>query len=151
MFDPIIVTTNRKAYHDYHILEKFDAGLELTGSEVKSLREGRANLKEAYVAIRNTQAWLISAHINPYSHTGYSGHEPLRDRRLLLNKREILKIKQSLDQKGLTAIPLKLYFNTKGWAKLEIGVAKGKKIYDKKVALKERDIKREMNREMRNR
>ncbi len=145
------VATNRKAYHEYHILEKMEAGLQLTGSEVKSLREGKANLKEAYVAIRKNEAWLLAAHISPYSHTGYQGHEPLRERRLLLNKKEIFKLKKSLDQKGFTIIPLQLYFNKKGIAKVEIGIAKGKKTYDKKAAIKERDIKRDTAREMRNR
>jgi len=149
--DKQIVATNRKAYHEYHILDKFESGIELLGSEVKSLREGNANLKEAYIVIRNGQAFVIGLHISPYSHTGFVGHEPVRDRRLLLHKREIVKIKNSLDQKGLTAVPLQLYFNSKGWAKLEIGVAKGKKTYDKKEAIRERDIKRDTQREIRNR
>ncbi len=149
--DKQIAATNRKAFHEYHILDKFEAGIELLGSEVKSLREGNANLKEAYVVIRKGQALVIGIHISPYSHTGFEGHEPVRDRQLLLHKREIEKIKNSLDQKGLTAIPLQLYFNPKGWAKLEVGIAKGKKIYDKKEAIRERDIKRDAQRELRNR
>ena len=149
--DKQIAATNRKAFHEYHILDKFEAGIELLGSEVKSLREGNANLKEAYVVIRKGQAWLIGVHISPYSHSGVEGHETVRDRRLLLHKREIEKIKTSLDQKGLTAVPLQLYFNTKGLAKLEIGIAKGKKTYDKKASLRERDIKRDTQRELRNR
>jgi len=151
MNDAKIIATNRKAYHNYHILDKFEAGLELAGSEVKSLREGKANIKEAYVMVREGQVWLMAAHISPYSHTGFLGHDPDRVKRLLLHRREIQKLKDSLDQKGLTAIPLKLYFNGRGKAKVEIGVAKGKKTYDKKIALKERDIKRETDREMRNR
>ena len=121
------------------------------GSEVKSLREGNANLKESYVFLRKNQVWVSGIHINPYSHTGFDGHEPLRIRRLLLNKREIEKIRIALDQKGLTAVPLKMYFNKKGWAKLQIGIAKGKKIYEKKDAKKERDIKRDTERELRRR
>tara|TARA_B100001559_G_C16126142_1_gene450798 strand:+ start:94 stop:552 length:459 start_codon:yes stop_codon:yes gene_type:complete len=143
-----IVVTNRKAFHEYHILDKYEAGMELLGSEVKSLREGNANLREAYVIIRKGQAWISGIHIKPYSHTGFDGHEPVRNRKLLLHIREINKIKAMLDQKGLTAIPLKIYFNNKGLAKLELGLAKGKKIYDKKNALKERDIKRESQREL---
>jgi len=149
--DNKIVATNRKAYHDYHILDKYETGIELLGSEVKSLREGNANLKEAYIVIRKEQAWVLGIHISPYSHTGFEGHEPVRERRLLLHKREIEKIKISLEQKGLTAVPLQMYFNPNGWAKLEIGIAKGKKIYDKRKAIRERDIQREAERELRNR
>lgn len=149
--DNKIVATNRKAYHDYHILDKYETGIELLGSEVKSLREGNANLKEGYIVIRKEQAWVLGIHISPYSHTGFEGHEPVRERRLLLHKREIEKIKISLERKGLTAVPLKIYFNSNGWAKLEIGIAKGKKIYDKKKAIRERDIQREAERELRNR
>ena len=146
-----IAATNRKAYHEYHILDKYEAGIELLGSEVKSLREGNANLKEAYVTIRNGQALAIGIHISPYSHTGIEGHDPVRDRRLLLHKREIKKITDLTNQKGLTAIPLQLYFNPNGRAKIEIGIAKGKKTYDKKKAIKERDILRDAQRELRNR
>ena len=145
-----IAATNRKAFHEYHILDTYEAGIELFGSEVKSLREGNANLKEAYVIIRRGEAWLIGVHINPYSHVSYESPEPVRKRKLLLNKREIEKIKISLEQKGLTAVPLKIYFNKNGWAKLEIGLAKGKKTFDKKDAIKERDIKRDAQRELRN-
>ena len=143
-----ITASNRKAYHEYNILDKYEAGIELFGTEVKSLREAQANLKESYVIIRKNQAWVSGMHINPYSNTGHDGHDPIRNRRLLLNKREIFKIKQAIDQKGLTAVPLKLYFNNNGWAKLEIGLAKGKKIYDKKSSIKEREIKRDMQREL---
>ena len=146
-----ITASNRKAYHEYSILDKYEAGIELFGTEVKSLREAQANLKESYVIIRKNQAWVSGMHINPYSNTGHEGHDPIRNRRLLLNKREINKIKQSIEQKGLTAVPLKLYFNNNGWAKLEIGLAKGKKIYDKKSSIKEKDIKRDMQRELRDR
>ena len=143
-----IVVTNRKAFHNYHILDKYEAGMKLLGSEVKSLREGNANLREAYVIIRKGQAWLSGVHIKPYSHTGFDGHDPLRNRKLLLHNREIIKLQAKLDQKGLTAIPLRIYFNNKGLAKLELALAKGKKTYDKKIALKERDIKRESQREL---
>ena len=146
-----ITASNRKAYHEYSILDKYEAGIELFGTEVKSLREAQANLKESYVIIRKNQAWVSGMHINPYSNTGHEGHDPIRNRRLLLNKREIFKIKQGIEQKGLTAVPLKLYFNNNGWAKLEIGLAKGKKIYDKKSSIKEKDIKRDMQRELRDR
>ena len=144
------IAENRRAKFDYAIIDTIEAGIILLGSEVKSLREGNANLKEAYVTIRRGEAWLIGVHINPYSHVGYESPEPVRKRKLLLNKREIEKIKISLEQKGLTAVPLKIYFNKNGWAKLEIGLAKGKKTFDKKDAIKERDIKRDAQRELRN-
>ena len=144
-----IAASNRKAYHEYHILDKYEAGIELFGTEVKSLREAQANLKESYVIVRKNQAWISGMHINRYSNTGHEGHDPIRNRRLLLNKREILKIKQNIEQKGLTVVPLKLYFSENGWAKVEIGLAKGKKIFDKKNSIKERDIKRDMQREIR--
>ena len=146
--EQLVVVTNRKAFHQYHILDKYEAGMELLGSEVKSLREGNCNLSQAYIIIRKGQAWLSGVHIKPYSHTGFDGHEAVRNRKLLLHNREIIKLKTKLDQKGLTAIPLKIYFNKKGLAKLELALAKGKKNYDKKIALKERDIKRESEREL---
>ncbi len=142
------VATNRKAYHEFHILDKYEAGIELTGSEVKSLREGRANLKEGYITVRDREVWAVGIHISLYSHTGYQGHEPVHDRRLLLNRKEIMKIQRLVDQKGMTIVPLRLYFKN-GWAKLEIALAKGKHSYDKKEALKAKDIKRNTEREMR--
>ena len=142
------VSTNRKAYHEFQIIEAFEAGIELLGSEVKSLREGNASLRESYVLIKKGQAWLVGMHISAYSHTGFSGHEPVRKRRLLLHKNEILKINQKLAEKGLTAVPLKVYFNKRGWLKVEIGLARGKKLYDKRETKKRRDIEKEINREM---
>ena len=143
-----IVSTNRKAYHEFQIIEVLEAGLELLGSEVKSLREGKASLKESYIKIRKGQAWMVGVHISAYSHTGFSGHEPLRDRRLLLHKNEIYKINQKLSEKGLTALPLKLYFNKRGWLTVEVGLAKGKKLYDKRDTKKRRDIERDIQRQM---
>ena len=143
-----IIATNRKAYHEFFILDKFEAGIELLGSEVKSLREGSGNLKEGYVVIRDGNAVLIGVHISPYSHTGFQGHDPLRDRQLLLNKKEIIKLVKKVSEKGLTLIPLRLYFKN-GWVKVEIGLAKGKRHYDKKESIKKRDIKRETDREVR--
>ena len=142
------VSTNRKAYHEFQIIETFEAGIELLGSEVKSLREGNASLRESYVLIKKGQAWLVGMHISAYSHTGFSGHEPIRKRRLLLHKNEILKINQKLAEKGLTAVPLKVYVNKRGWLKVEIGLARGKKLYDKRETKKRRDIEKEINREM---
>ena len=142
------VSTNRKAYHEFQIIETFEAGLELLGSEVKSLRGGKASLKESYILIKKGQAWLVGTHISAYSHTGFSGHDPVRKSRLLLHMNEILKIGQKLVLKGLTAVPLKLYFNKRGWIKVEIGLAKGKKLYDKRDIKKRRDIEREIQREL---
>ena len=139
------VATNRKAYHEYHILETIEAGIELLGSEVKSLREGNASLKEGYVLIKDGQAYLVGIHISAYSHTGHTGHEPVRNRRLLLHRREIRKIRQKLALKGLTAVPLKLYFK-RSWLKVEIGLAKGKKLYDKRATKKKRDVERDIQR-----
>ena len=139
------VATNRKAYHEYHILETIEAGIALLGSEVKSLREGNASLKEGYVLIKDGQAYLVGIHISAYSHTGHTGHEPVRNRRLLLHRREIRKISQKLAVKGLTAVPLKLYFK-RSWLKVEIGLAKGKKLYDKRETKKKRDVERDIQR-----
>ncbi|MFQ6608400.1 MAG: SsrA-binding protein SmpB [Fidelibacterota bacterium] len=144
------VTTNRKAFHDYHILERFEAGIELEGSEVKSLREGRANLKDSYARVINGEVFLIGCHIAPYSHTGFMGHEPYRERRLLLNHREIRKLERNVVIKNHTIIPLKIYFK-RGWAKVEIALAKGKRSYEKKTALSEKDQKRAMERELKGR
>ncbi len=140
-----IVTSNKKAFYDYQILDKIEAGLVLTGSEVKALRDGRCNLKDSYARIRNGEAWLIGMNISPYKNAGYSGHEPERDRKLLLNKDEIRKIHRKVLEKGVTLIPLKLYFK-KGVAKVEIGIAAGKREYDKREALARRERERELKR-----
>ena len=143
-----VIATNRKAFHEFFILDKFEAGIELVGSEVKSLREGSGNLKEGYVVIRDGNAVLVGVRISPYSHTGFTGHDPLRDRQLLLQKKQILKLARKVAEKGLTLIPLRMYFKN-GWVKVEIGLAKGKRHYDKKESIKKRDIKRETDREVR--
>ncbi len=144
-----IVTTNRKAFHDFKILEKFEAGIELVGSEVKSLREGRANLKDAYASLREGEVMLVGMHIGPYSHTSHSGHEPYRDRRLLLHRQEIRKLKRKVSAKGHTIVPLKVYFK-RSWAKVEIALATGKRSYDKKAVIARRDQERALERELRN-
>ena len=140
-----VVATNRKAFHEYIILDQFEAGLQLKGSEVKSIREGKASLKQAYILIRKGEAWLRGSHIASYSHTGFEGHEPVRDRKLLLHKKEIQKINSKLSEKGLTAVPTKLYFKG-GFIKLEFGLAKGKKLYDKRDTKKKRDVERDIKR-----
>ena len=140
-----VVATNRKAFHEYNILETFEAGLQLKGSEVKSIREGKASLKQAYILIRKGEAWLRGTHIPSYSHTGFEGHEPVRDRKLLLHKKEIQKISSKLAETGVTAVPTKLYFKG-GLIKLEFGLAKGKKLYDKRDTKKKRDVERDIQR-----
>lgn len=140
-----VVATNRKAFHEYHILETFEAGVQLRGSEVKSIREGKASLKQGYILIRKGEAWLKGSHIASYSHTGSEGHEPVRNRKLLLHKKEIQRIGSKLAEKGLTAVPTKLYFKG-GLIKLEFGLAKGKKLYDKRETKKKRDVERDIQR-----
>jgi SsrA-binding protein len=142
-----IVAKNRKAYHDYHIQETYEAGISLLGTEVKSLREGKANLKESYVIIKNNEAFLFNCHISPYTHGNIQNHEPLRTRKLLLHRKEIDRLWGSISQKGLTLIPLKLYFKG-GKAKIEIGLAKGKRQYEKRESIKEREASREIERHM---
>ena len=139
------VATNRKAFHEYHILETHEAGIQLMGSEVKSIREGNVSLKESYVLIRKGEAWLKGAHIASYSHTGIEGHELIRDRKLLLHKKEISRIGAKLAERGLTAVPTKLYFKG-GLIKLEVGLAKGKKLHDKRDSKKKRDVERDIQR-----
>ena len=140
-----VVSTNRKAYHEFHILENFEAGIQLKGSEVKSIREGSVSLKQSYIVTRKGEAWIKALHIPSYSHTGYDGHDPLRNRKLLLHKKEILKIDAKLAEKGLTAVPTKLYFKG-GLVKIELGLAKGKKLYDKRASKKKRDVERDIQR-----
>ena len=144
-----VIVNNKKAFHEYNILEKFEAGIQLKGSEVKSIREGKASLKQSYILIRKGEAWLQGSNIAAYSHTGHEGHEPTRRRKLLLHKKEIRIIDSKLAEKGLTAVPIKLYFKA-GFIKLEFGLARGKKLYDKRNAKKKRDVERDILRAMRN-
>ena len=144
------ITRNRKAFHDYEIIEKFEAGMELRGSEVKSLREGKANLRDSYAVIRDSEINLVGMHIGAYSHTGYLGHEPYRDRKLLLQRAEIRKLIRQVAVKGMTIVPLSIYFKN-GWAKVEIGLAKSKRSYQKKRVVAERDRVRDLDREMKDR
>lgn len=142
-----IVTTNRKAYHDYFIEETYEAGMSLLGTEVKSLRGGRANLKDSYVIIKGGEAFLLNCHISPYSHGNIQNHDPVRTRKLLLHKNEIGKLWSIISQKGLTIIPLKIYFKH-GKAKVEIGLAKGKRQYEKRETIKKKEADREIERHM---
>jgi len=143
-----IITENRKAFHNYEILEKFEAGIALLGSEVKSIREGKANLKDSYVNIRSAEAFLINSHIALYSNASYNNHEPERERKLLLHRRQIKKLDQKIKERGLSLIALKMYYNKKGYVKVEIALAKGKRVWEKKQKIKEKDIKREVDREL---
>jgi len=140
-----IIATNRKARHDFFLLESFEAGIVLQGSEIKSIRAGQISLKEAYIRVDGEQAWLVNAHIAPYDPASRQNHDPLREKKLLLHKKEIKKLWDEVRQKGTTIIPIKVYLS-KGRAKVEIAVAKGKKKYDKRQALKKRDAQREIDR-----
>jgi len=138
-----IVATNKKAYHDYHIEESYEAGIMLKGTEVKSLREGRANLKDSFARVENEEIFLYNCHISPYSHGNIANHDPLRTRKLLMHKVEIQRLMGKMMQKGYTLLPLKIYFKD-GKAKVELALAKGKKQYDKREDIKKRDAAREM-------
>ncbi|MEZ5066631.1 MAG: SsrA-binding protein SmpB [bacterium] len=142
---PSLITSNRKARHDYEILETFEAGLVLTGTEVKSLRAGKASLAEAYARLRGDEVWLIGAHIPEYSHGNRENHEPTRARKLLLHRREIERLRGQIEQKGLTLVPLRLYWS-KGRAKLEFALGRGKKHWDKREDTAKREAQRDMDR-----
>jgi SsrA-binding protein len=139
------VATNRKAFHDYFVEETVEAGIALQGTEVKSLRLGLANLTDSYAIVKNEEMFLLNANISPYTHGNIANHEPLRTRKLLLHKEEIRKITWKVSQKGFTLIPLKIYF-VRGKAKVLIGLAKGKKTYDKRETIKAKESKREVER-----
>ncbi len=138
---------NRKAYHDYHILEKIEAGLVLHGTEVKAIREGKINIKEAYCNFIDNELYLLQAHISPYSHTGYENHDPVRPKKLLLNKKEIRKLRKKRDEQSLTLVPLSLYW-LGNHIKVEVGLAKGKKLYDKRQDIAKKDVQRNIERQM---
>ena len=146
-----VIVTNRRARHEYSIAETFEAGIALMGTEVKSLREGRANLTDAYGVLDRGEVVLRGMHISPYSHTSQTKLDPRRDRKLLLHKREIRRLIGRVREKGLTLVPLKLYFNDRGIAKVELALAKGKKTYDKRRAIAERDAARDLRRELKER
>lgn len=143
-----VVATNRKAFHDYHIEDKFEAGIMLRGTEVKSLRDGLVNLRDSYASVNHGEVFLHNCHINPYSHGNIMNHEPLRTRKLLLHQKEITQLIGKTQQKGLTLIPLRIYFSPRGHAKVELALAKGKKQYDRRETIKEREAGREVERAM---
>jgi SsrA-binding protein len=140
------VVTNRKARHEYEIIDRIEAGLVLVGSEVKSLRAGRANLGDSYARVVKGEIWIIGMHISPYKEATFQNHDPRRERKILLHRNEIKKLTRRVEEKGFTLIPLRLYFKN-NIAKLELGLARGKRQYDKKVTIAQRDAKREMEKE----
>ena len=146
--DEKVISTNRKAFHDYSILETYEAGLVLKGTEVKSLREAQVNFKDCYATIDNNEAWLIGCYISPYHHGTDANHDPERRRKLLLHKREISRLLGKIAERGLTLIPLRLYFK-EGRVKVELGLARGKKLHDKRATLRERESRREIEKETR--
>ena len=144
-----VVCTNKKAYHDYHIDSIIEVGMVLIGPEVKSLRAGRANLRDGYAKIQNNEAFLFNVHISPYAYATQDPPDPLRTRKLLLSKQEIKKLSRKVDEKGFALIPIKIYFKSNGKAKLALALAKGKRQYDKRASLKKKDTERDMARDRR--
>jgi SsrA-binding protein len=145
-----VVCQNRKAYHDYHIEETLEAGVVLSGTEIKSLREGKANVKDSYVIIKDNEIFLLNCHISPYSHGNMMNHDPIRTRKLLLHRKEINRLRGKTAIRGFTLIPLKIYF--KGpFAKIEIALARGKKLFEKRETIKEKEVRREIARAIKNR
>ena len=137
---------NRSATHDYAIEDKFDAGMVLTGTEVKALREGKANFNDCFCFIEKGEVWIKNLHIPPYSMGNYMNHPAIRDRKLLLRRKEIRKLSNRLKEQGYTLVPLRIFFNEKGFAKIQIGLGRGKKLHDKRASIKEREAKRELSR-----
>lgn len=145
-----VVTSNRRAFHDFHILESVEAGIVLTGTEIKSIRDGKATISEAYARIDNGELWLIGSNVSPYSHGNRANHEPDRPRKLLVHRRELEQLREAVQQKGLTLVPLRLHLK-QGLAKIDIGVARGKKLYDKRTADADRQARRDVERALRGR
>lgn len=143
------VAQNRKARHDYFVLETFECGIVLTGTEIKSVRDGKINLKEGYALIRDGELWLTGVHISPYEKGSYYNHDPLRDRKLLMKKHEIVRLFSKVREKGLTLVPLSVYIKDGKRAKVELALARGKQLFDKRDAIAERDVKRTMERAVR--
>jgi SsrA-binding protein len=145
-----LVASNRRAHHNFEILETYEAGLMLRGTEVKALREGRADLKESYARVEGNEAWLLGCHISPYAQGNRANHDPLRPRKLLLHRAEINRLLGKIMEKGLTLVPLRLYFKN-GRVKVEVGLARGRKTLDKRQVIREREERREMDRAIRER
>ncbi len=145
-----VVTTNRRAFHDYFVVETIEAGLVLSGSEIKSIRDGKVTIGEAYARIEHNELWLIGSHISPYRHGAYANHEPDRPRKLLVHKAQARELRRFIEQKGMTLVPLRLRIR-RGRAKLDLGVVRGKKLYDKRQADAERESRRDVERALRDR
>ncbi|HZJ45551.1 MAG TPA: SsrA-binding protein SmpB [Pyrinomonadaceae bacterium] len=148
--DEKVLAANRAAFHNYHISDKYEAGVALTGTEVKSAMDGRVQLKEAYVGVKDGEAWLFNAHISPYSHGNRENHEPLRTRKLLLHKREISRLDEASARQGMTLVPTRLYLKN-GRIKVEVGLARGKKLYDKRETEMKRTVERETRAQLKER
>ena len=146
-----IVASNKKAYFNYEIIESLEAGIALLGSEVKSIREGRVSLKDSYAEIKNGEVFLLHMNISPYEQANIFNHDPLRDKKLLLHRQEIKRLIGKIREKGYTLVPTKVFFNDKGKVKVEISLAKGKRTYEKKRAIKERELEREVRAELKRR
>jgi len=144
------ITANKKAFHDYLILDSFEAGLVLTGTEIKSIRQGRVNIRDSYAKSQNGELWLMNAHIAQYKEGNRYNHEPTRPRKLLLHKKEIRYLTNEVAKKGLTLVPLKMYLKN-GRAKVEVGVAKGKKLHDKRISIRQRDTERQIEKAIKTR
>jgi SsrA-binding protein len=144
-----VIATNRKARHDYHIIDTMETGIILTGTEVKSLRQGRANLKDSYARVDREEVYLFNTHISPYAEGSYNNHEPMRQRKLLLHRKEIRKLIGKVQEKGLTMVPLKLYFKN-GKVKVQLAIVRGKREYDKRRDIDKRESQREISRHMKN-
>ena len=149
--DNKINIVNKKATYEYQFIEKWVAGIQLTGTEIKSLRQGKASLGDAFCVIKKNELWVKNMHITEYEKGTYANHEPLRTRKLLLRKSELKKLDKKVREKGLTIIPVSVFISERGFAKIEIALAKGKKVHDKRVSIKEKDTKREFDREMKRR
>lgn len=137
-----LIADNRKAWHDYHVLDQWEAGVALLGTEVKAIREGRVNLRDSFARVEKGEVWLTNVHISPYSHTGYAHHDERRQRKLLLHRHEILKLSGKVQEKGLTLVPLQMYFK-KGRVKVALALVKGKQLHDKRETIRRREVDRE--------
>jgi SsrA-binding protein len=144
-----VIAENRRARHNYELLEFFEAGIELAGTEVKSMRQGKANLQDSFARIDNGELWLFNCHVSPYDHGNRFNHDPIRKRRLLMHRREISKIKARMQEKGLTLVPLKLFFK-RNWVKVDLALARGKHLYDKRESIAKRETKRQLDRLVKN-
>ena len=146
-----VIAKNRRAFHEYEIVETYEAGLELTGTEVRSLRENNCQLTDCFALVRNGEVWMHNVHITPFAHGNINNPDPDRKRKLLLHKKEIRALQEQANEKGMALVPLKMYFKENGLVKVELAVARGKKLYDKRASMKERDTRREIDRALKER